>query len=355
MKTKTNFIVLAVALGVVTVGATYFVSQRGGTYALNAGAPSFKTDANTTAKSPLLVTAPGRVEPVSEEINVTAEMSGKLKTVSVEEGDQVQRGQIIATLENSDWQAQVAAAQARLAQGEAALRKVVNGARQQERREAQAMLKEAEAVLENTRLEVDRYKRLFEAGDVPRQRFDQAEREFHVAQARTEAARQRFALVDAEAREEDRSKAEADVSLMRAQLAEAQARLAKTIVRAPITGVVLRKRLKAGESVSLDSPNAAIVTLADVSTLRVRADVDETDVAKIQMGQEVYVTAEAFGTKHFRGHVVRIGKILGKKNIRTDEPTERVDTKILETLIELDQGSQLPLGLRVDTFIKIEN
>jgi hypothetical protein len=51
------------------------------------------------------------------------------------------------------------------------------------------------------------------------------------------------------------------------------------------------------------------------------------------------------------GRVIRIGGMLGRKNVRTDEPSERVDTKILETLVELDAGTSLPIGLRVDAFI----
>jgi len=50
--------------------------------------------------------------------------------------------------------------------------------------------------------------------------------------------------------------------------------------------------------------------------------------------------------------VIRVGRILGRKNIRTDEPSEHVDTKILETLVELDSGQTLPLGLRVDSFVQ---
>ena len=50
--------------------------------------------------------------------------------------------------------------------------------------------------------------------------------------------------------------------------------------------------------------------------------------------------------------MVRVGRILGRKNIRTDEPAERMDTKVLETLMELDPGQSLPLGLRVDSFIQ---
>jgi HlyD family secretion protein len=97
-----------------------------------------------------------------------------------------------------------------------------------------------------------------------------------------------------------------------------------------------------------------ILTLGDRKTLRVRVDVDETDVSKVRVGQRAYVTADAYGKQKFWGKVVRVGQQLGPKNVRTDEPTEKVDTKILETLVELDPASQLPDGLRVDAFIMPE-
>src|SRR5205823_2150564 len=131
----------------------------------------------------------------------------------------------------------------------------------------------------------------------------------------------------------------------------ARARLDKTFIRAPIAGMVVRKRIHVGESVSPEAPNAALFTIADIRTLRVRVDVDESDVGKIRLGQRAYVTAEAYSNQKFWGQVVRIGRVLGKKNIRTDNPAERVDTKILETLVELDSNQRLPLGLRVETFI----
>jgi HlyD family secretion protein len=85
--------------------------------------------------------------------------------------------------------------------------------------------------------------------------------------------------------------------------------------------------------------------------LRVRVDVDETDVSKVRLGQRAYVTADAYGKQKFWGRVVRVGQQLGPKNVRTDEPTEKVDTKILEILVELDGGLELPDGLRVDAFV----
>src|SRR5207237_6120641 len=142
----------------------------------------------------------------------------------------------------------------------------------------------------------------------------------------------------------------AEVALARAALDEARAVLEKTYVRSPIDGVVFRRFRKAGESVSTQF-DAPIVTLADRSRVRVRVDVDEGDVAHLRVGQPAYVTADAFGDRRFAGRIVRVGQMLGRKNVRTDEPTERVDTKILETLVELDDGRELPLGLRVQAFI----
>ena len=119
---------------------------------------------------------------------------------------------------------------------------------------------------------------------------------------------------------------------------------------------MLRKHHREGESVS-NSTSAPdpIFTIGDKSALRVRVDVDEADVSKLSAGQRAYVTAEAYGDRRFAGHVVRIGEELGRKNVRTDEPTERVDMKILETLVELDNGVELPIGLRVNAYIVTEN
>lgn len=69
------------------------------------------------------------------------------------------------------------------------------------------------------------------------------------------------------------------------------------------------------------------------------------------VGRRAYVTADAFDGVQFWGRVERVGQVLGKKKVRTDQPAERVDTKILEVLVLLDDGHELPLGLRVQAFI----
>jgi len=336
---------------VLVIGLSAFLLTGSLVLALRRGHETTVATASVS-QAPLLIAGPGKVEPYSEDIKIGSELSGRLKAVNVEEGDAIRRGQTLAELENADYRAQVESSRANVLAKEAVLRKVVNGARRQERDEAWSSVNEAKAVMENAQSELHRRQELFAAGVVSREELERYGREADVAKAKYDAAVQQHALVDDHAREEDRSLAEADLQLAQAQLAEAVARYEKTFIRSPIEGSVLRKHHRSGESVSNSStvPDP-ILTIGDRKALRVRVDVDETDVSKVRVGQRAYVTADAFGQQKFWGHVIRVGQQLGPKNVRTDEPTERVDTKILETLVELDPGSQLPDGLRVDAFI----
>jgi len=345
--TRKRIFILA-ALAVFSLSATLYALTQ---------APAPTAASTPQAATPLRVepgsvAGPGRVEPVSEEIRLSATIGGRLTNVPVEEGDHIQRGQVLAEIENADYRARVASAAATLAQREAELRRIINGARTMERKEAWAEVQAAQAEMENARIEMERRKRGYEQDVFSREEYDRAARAYGVAKGRYEAAVERHKFVDAEPREEDRARAEAEVALARARLDEAQAILDKTTIRSPIAGVVLRKHRKAGELVSeqFDTP---LLTIADSSVLRVRVDVDENDVAKVQVGQRAWVVAEAFPGQRFEGRIVRIGRLLGRKNIRTEEPTERVDTKVLETLIELDGHPPLPIGLRVDAFIRV--
>ena len=303
------------------------------------------------AVEPAAICAPGKVEPVSEEIQIGSQLSGVLREVPVEEGQHVRRGQTLAVLDNGDYAARVAEARATVEIRRAELDRLVNGAREQERREAAAAVEEASAVLANARAEKQRQEALFATGDISRSDWDRAGREFQVAEARLAQAAQRASFVDAPARNDERSRAQAGLTLAAAQLAESEALLEKTVVRAPFDGMVLKRFRKAGETVG-DKGDTPIVSFGDASRLRVRVDVDETDVARLRIGQRAWFTAPAFGAQKFWGRVVRIGNELGKKNVQTNDPAEKVDTKVLETLVELDGHPPLPSGLRVDAYIQ---
>ncbi len=342
---KRSLLVVAVGIGSIVLLVSLLFASKG---------ESRQTQASSAQSAmPSLVAGPGRVEPSTEDIKLGSELSGKLKSVNVEEGDAIHRGQILAVLQNEDHIAQVASAEAQVRAKDATLRKVINGARRQERLEAWSSVNEAKSVMENAQTEAQRRQKLLDAGVISREEADRFAREYEVARAKYQEAVERHSLVDDHAREEDRSLAEADLQLARAQLQEARALYEKTIIRSPIDGTVLRKHHREGESVSNSStvPDP-ILTIGNKKVLRVRVEIDETEVNQVRVGQKAYVTADAYGNRKFWGRVIRVGEQLGRKNIRTDEPTEKIDTKILETLVELDPGTELPMGLRVDTFIE---
>lgn len=377
---KRTVVLSALAVVLIASSLGYFVWIRPARVEQKVSAEKEKNEQNFLAVK--TIAAPGVVEAASEEIEVGAEIAGKLKAVLVKEGERVAKGQTIAVLENSDFEAQIIqakaqietlrrqkeTARARILQAKTERARIVNGARPEERREALQSYEQTLPGVEQANRDAERRRRLYESGDVSREEYERAKRDWDAARKQSHAMREKYNVVNAAARQDDLQKADAAILLAENQatefdafLREAEARvrtteanLAKTIVRSPISGVILRKRSKDGESVSPGTP-LGIVTVADTSTLRVRIDLDETDVARIRENQTAYVTADAFGEQKFAAKVIRIGQIMGRKNFRTERPTEKVDTKILEVLLELAPDQKLPLGLRVDAFIKTDN
>jgi HlyD family secretion protein len=344
MKKHLLFVLLGVA---VMPAAALSTVERG---AESAG-PGAKTG-SAPPRAVAFIAGPGRVEPESEDIRLGSELGGKLRQVSADEGDTVRSGQVLAVLENDDYLAAVRLAEADVRMKEAALRKLMNGARLEERETARALVDEASAVLENARAELARSQHLSESGTISSAEFERAERAERVAEAQYRQAVERRALVDARPREEDRAMAEAELELARARVAEAQARYDKTLIRSPIDGTVLRRHHRSGESISNSStlPDP-VFTVGNERTLRVRVEIDESDIGRVTLGERAYVSADAYAGRKFWGKVIRISQQLGRKNIRTDEPTERVDNKVLEVLVELEGGTVLPAGLRVDAYL----
>jgi HlyD family secretion protein len=299
--------------------------------------------------------ARGRVEgATSQEIKLASRVVGRLKEVRVNDGDPVRKGEVVAVLENDDLAAQVDQARANVQRAQAALEKLQNGARPEERDASRAQMKEAQAAAENAHQTYQRQQRLFkEGGIVSRSVLDQAERDWKMTEARLETARQNYKLIMAPPRFEDVAAAKASVALARAQLAQAQDNYDNTFVRSPVDGIVVKRYMNPGESISYESLYQPIVSVSDTTHLMVRAEIDETDIGKIKKGQRADIRCDAFPGRAFYGTVTRISGGLGRKKIQTDNPTEKVDTDVLESFVELDPGSPLKVGLRVDVYIQL--
>ena len=301
------------------------------------------------------IAARGRVEgATSQEIKLASRVVGRLKEVPVNDGDLIRKGQIVAVLENDDLLAQVEQARANVLRAQAALEKLQNGARPEERAASRAAMNEAQAAADNAHQNYQRSQKLFQEGGIISQSvLDQAERDTKMAQARLESAQQNYKLVMAPPRPEDVAAAQAELELARAQLAQAQDNYDNTFVHSPVDGVVVKRYMNPGESISYESLYQPIVSVSDTTHLRVRTEIDETDIGKIQIGQRATIRCDAFRGQTFHGHVVRISGGLGPKKIQTDNPTEKIDMDVLESFVEVDPGSPLRVGLRVDVYIEL--
>jgi HlyD family secretion protein len=310
---------------------------------------------NTTAIADTLaepaVAAPGLVEPYGEERTISSEIIGVVKDMKVEENTPVTAGQVIAIIENSEITARLASAKAEVALAQAELDKLTHGARPEERRQAEAKLAEADAQFTWAKKEVERRRPLARSDVISASTMDDINNQLAIAVARRQAAVEALDMIKIGTRQEDIAAGQAKLDIAKAAVANNQALLDKTIVRSPIDGIVLRRWRATGEAVG-NIPPSPIVTIGDLSRLRVRAEVDETDIAHVELRHRVRITADAFPGRGFGGTISSISKQVGSKQIDTGRPTERVDSKVLQVLIDLDSGIDLPVGLRVDAFIE---
>jgi HlyD family secretion protein len=131
---------------------------------------------------------------------------------------------------------------------------------------------------------------------------------------------------------------------------QAKAQLERLTIRATSAGEVLQLKVRPDEYYAPGGDPIAI--LGDTRRLRVRMDVDEREIARVALGANAFATSTAFPGRRFHGKVVEIGRRMGRKNVRTDDPVERIDTKILEVVFQLDDRQGLVPGLRVVGYIE---
>jgi len=280
-----------VAAGLVLAGAAAFVLRPG------------KVDVQVTSvvtaypsQQYAQLTASGYVV-AQRRAAVASKATGRLVWLNVREGSQVRQGEVLARLDASDVQAAMAQAQAGIRQAEAAV--------------AQALVERI-----NAEAELKRTQGLQAQGFVSPQSVDTVATRFNGAKA---------AMVTAEAA----------VAVARAQLKVQQVNLDFTEIRAPFDGVVLVKNANVGDIITPFSSAAgsqgAVVTMADMRTLEVEADVSESNLAKAKIGQPVEITLDALPDTRFRGSVVGIVPTVdrAKATVMTKIRFEKLDERIL--------------------------
>ncbi|MEK6299968.1 MAG: HlyD family efflux transporter periplasmic adaptor subunit [Acidobacteriota bacterium] len=339
---------LAIATLVLLIASVLVFASwsRLGSRANDASAEAAKETAAENAADVALA-SPGRIEGASEVINVGAGADGVIAEIRVREGQQVKTGEVLAVIDRQDLSAELSAARAAAESTRQLRTRLVRGSRDEERRQAEAEVSAVEAVVKQAQLRYNRYEQLFQNGVISADQRDEARRNLDVSEANLKAAVQRKELVNAPPLPEELERADAEVRAADERVRNVTERLGKCFVKAPISGTVLKTFMRPGETFSTFTPQP-ILSLADTSRMRVRAEVDERDLGRIRTGQQVIIRSDAFNGKTLMGRVNRIGSQMGRKKVRTGDPAEKSDRDVLEVFIDLDGGGEhLVVDLRV--------
>jgi RND family efflux transporter MFP subunit len=229
---------------------------------------------------------------------VGIKVPGRLQTISVDLGSVVRKGQVIAQLEQQDYKLLVQQAEAALAQARARLGLSPDGADDHIAAEQTGTVRQAKAVLDDSKLKRDRAAKLVEQGVVSRAELDTADSDYKVALSRYQ-----------DGLEEIRNR-QGLLAQRRSEVAITKQQLADTIVYAPMDGVVQEKKASVGEYLIAGAP---VVDIVRINPLRLRAEVPEREAHNIRNGQSVRVTVEG-DPNSYLGYIKRLSPTISEQN-----------------------------------------
>ena len=292
------------------------------------------------------LTLSGNIE--AHESLVSFKVAGRITELPVEEGQQVQQGALLAQLEDADYKQRVRMDEAGVRVRESDLALTLAGTREQEVKAAQQAMVDAQADLEQKKLDSDRAQRLFAKDEVTAQERDLAATAVKRAEANFKASQQRYNEAVEGSRKEEIAIARANLNQASANLGLSQVNLDYTILRAPSAGVITVRQAELGEVVAPGSP---VVTLADLDHIWLRAYIAETDLGRIHWGQEATVTTDTYPGKQYNGRISFISSNaeFTPKSVQTNK--ERV-TLVYRIKIDIDNlNHELKPGMPADAHI----
>ncbi len=246
------------------------------------------------------------------------EVSGLVKELFIEEGKRFKKGDVLAVLDRTSFEADAADCRASLASLEAKLLKLHNGSREEDKRATRHDMEAAEADLVQTKADFGRIDDLYNKApgvSVTKTDLDAARANKDRAQRRYDASQARYDLMMNGARVEEIAEAVADVDVNKARLRKAEWRLDNCTIRAPIDGTILTKKAELGNLVNplaFGATSGAICEMADLSDLEVELDITERDVSKVQKGMPCKIRAEAYPDRPYDGVVDRLMPIANR-------------------------------------------
>src|SRR5674476_324103 len=268
------------------------------------------------------ITANGKIQP-EKEVKISPDVSGEIVELTVKEGDNVEKGQLLLRIKPDNY----------ISQRDRSLAEISS---------AQARRAQADAQATQTELSYKRNKQLYEQQTISKSDFEQAEATYTVAKATVDAAK--FAITSAEA-----------------SLKDANENLTKTSIYAPMTGTVSMLLVELGERVAGTNLMAGteLMRVADLSRMEAQVQVNENDIPRVKLGDTALIEVDAYLDQKFKGIVTEIANSAKTTGVSADQVTN-FDVKILvlpESYKELtDKGNIHPLrpGMSATVDIRTE-
>ena len=290
----------------------------------------------------------GNIE--AHESLVSFKVQGRIIELPVEEGQSVQAGVLLARLDNDDYRQRVLIDEANVRVRQSNLVLTLAGTRKQDIKAAQQTMLDAQADMQQKKLDYDRAQRLFSEDAVSAQDRDLADTAFKRSKATFEADQQKYNEAVEGSRKEDIAIAQANLKEASANLGMSRVTLDYTVLRAPTAGVITVRQAELGEVVV---PGTPVVTLADLDHIWLRAYIAETDLGRIRWGQDAIITTDTYLGKQYHGHISFIASDaeFTPKSVQTYK--ERV-TLVYRIKIDIDNPNhELKPGMPADAHITL--
>ncbi|MEJ8547264.1 efflux RND transporter periplasmic adaptor subunit [Brevibacillus borstelensis] len=242
----------------------------------------------------------------AEEIQVVSKLSGKVAQVNVKEGTVVKKGDILVTLEASDYLEQVKQAEAAMASAQARLHDTQAGARTQELQRLSSVVEQAKATLQVAENTANRMKALFDSGAISQAEYEKTTLDLEKARTALEQAEAQYDLTKEGPTSNAVAVLQAEVSRLQSSLELAKNTYQNTMIQSPISGIVAKKNIDPGE---MAQPGAPLLVLVNMDQVKVEASVPQERINQIKVGAPVDVKVNSLGGKVLKGTVEFVSPI----------------------------------------------
>jgi HlyD family secretion protein len=288
------------------------------------------------------------------QVQLSFNNSERIAAVLVQEGDRVQQGQLLARLDTSRLEPQVAQVEAEAAAQRQVVRRLRNGSRPEEIAQARANVESAKADAANARQQLERLQSASEASAgraVRQQDLDNAKAALQVAEAKLAVNQKALDLAVAGPRQEEVAENEARLRANEAQLALLRQQLADAQLVAPVNAVVRTRVMEPGE---MASPQKPVFSLAITDPKWVRAYVSEPDLGKVRSGMTASVTVDSFPSRRFEGWVGFLSPVaeFTPKTVQTEELRTSLVYEV--RVFVKDPSDELRLGMPATVYLSLD-